>query len=227
MAKLIHFQGYPSELLSVTTSGIPSMHICIDFIPELLNQPQVEKQVFAIQLLSHLAIQYPIPKSMSTAKFIFDRLLLLISALPVAKRNQFFVPILPCVIRMCNAFPPLREEAGNILLKLGRIGISQMNKNRPVAQSPYPFHIANLNNIDEIEEDEMEVDFEGTSNCDSNKCNNIRTTERLDGDNPAFNRDSFLQKRTSAELVHDVESTFKTIIGLSLYDKLAISEVDT
>lgn len=26
-------------------AGVPSMHICLDFIPELLGQPQVEKQV--------------------------------------------------------------------------------------------------------------------------------------------------------------------------------------
>ena len=26
-------------------AGIPSMHICLDFIPELLNQPRTEKQV--------------------------------------------------------------------------------------------------------------------------------------------------------------------------------------
>lgn len=40
------FQGYPSELLPVTVAGIPSMHICLDFIPELLQQPHLDKQVF-------------------------------------------------------------------------------------------------------------------------------------------------------------------------------------
>ena len=45
MAKLIHFQGYPPSLLSLTVPGIPSMHICLDFVPQLLNQPHLEKQV--------------------------------------------------------------------------------------------------------------------------------------------------------------------------------------
>ena len=40
-----HFKGYPSELLPVTVAGIPSMHICLDFIPELLSQPSMDKQV--------------------------------------------------------------------------------------------------------------------------------------------------------------------------------------
>ena len=38
-------QGYPRALLPLTVAGIPSIHICLDFIPELLAQPQLEKQV--------------------------------------------------------------------------------------------------------------------------------------------------------------------------------------
>lgn len=38
-------QGYPQALLPLTVAGIPSIHICLDFIPELLAQPQLEKQV--------------------------------------------------------------------------------------------------------------------------------------------------------------------------------------
>ena len=38
-------QGYPSELLATVVQGIPSMHICIDFIPELLAHKDKAKQV--------------------------------------------------------------------------------------------------------------------------------------------------------------------------------------
>lgn len=38
-------QGYPQALLPLAVAGIPSIHICLDFIPELLAQPQLEKQV--------------------------------------------------------------------------------------------------------------------------------------------------------------------------------------
>ncbi|XP_023216646.1 integrator complex subunit 2-like [Centruroides sculpturatus] len=72
LAKLVHFQGYPSELLSVTVSSIPSMHICLDFIPELLSQPHLEKQVFAIELASYLCLEYAIPKSLSIAKLCIN-----------------------------------------------------------------------------------------------------------------------------------------------------------
>jgi hypothetical protein len=58
-------QGYPSELIEVIVKGVPSMHICLDFLQELMQQPSLNKQIFAIQLLSHLCIQYALPKSLN------------------------------------------------------------------------------------------------------------------------------------------------------------------
>ena len=42
---IFYSQGYQLEFLPVTVTGIPSMHICLDFIPELLHQQDIEKQV--------------------------------------------------------------------------------------------------------------------------------------------------------------------------------------
>lgn len=79
LAKLVHFQGYPRELLPITVQGIPSMHICLDFIPELLRQPSLEKQVFAVDLVSHLSVQYALPKSLSVARLAINTLSTLLS----------------------------------------------------------------------------------------------------------------------------------------------------
>lgn len=82
LCKLVHFQvkfslkfctqickvilqGYPTGLLEVVIKGVPSMHICLDFVQELMQQPSLKKQIFAILLLSHLSIQYALPKSMN------------------------------------------------------------------------------------------------------------------------------------------------------------------
>ena len=45
MVKLVHFQGYPTPLLPVMVTGVPSMHICLKFIPELVTQSHAQKQV--------------------------------------------------------------------------------------------------------------------------------------------------------------------------------------
>ncbi|KAL9980911.1 hypothetical protein ACROYT_G009553 [Oculina patagonica] len=124
LAKLVHFQGYPVELLPVTVAGIPSMHICLDFIPELVNQPQLEKQLFAIQLASYLCLQFPLPKAMGVARYILSRLSSLLATLPASKRAPFFTPTLPTLVRFCRAFPPLCDEASGFLLELGRVAAS-------------------------------------------------------------------------------------------------------
>eukprot|EP00794_Sanderia_malayensis_P014277 gene14277-15764_t len=137
MVKLVHFQGYPAELLSVTVAGVPSMHICLDFIPELINMPQLEKQLFAVQLLSYLCLQYPIPKSKSIAIHAINRLTSLSAALPAKRRTQFFQPIMPCLERICRAFPPVREEVTQLLIGLGHLTYEQLNKDSSLSLTEF------------------------------------------------------------------------------------------
>ncbi|XP_053131203.1 integrator complex subunit 2 isoform X1 [Hemicordylus capensis] len=127
IAKLIHFQqGYPCELLALTVAGIPSMHICLDFIPELIAQPELEKQIFAIQLLSHLCIQYALPKSLSVARLVINVMGTLLTVLTEAKRYSFFVPTLPCLVSFCQAFPPLYEDIMSLLIQIGQVCASDV-----------------------------------------------------------------------------------------------------
>nr|CAD7423644.1 unnamed protein product [Timema monikensis] len=123
LAKLVHFYGYPRELLPVTVPGIPSMHICLDFIPELMSQPSIEKQVFAVDLTSYLALRYTVPKSLSVARLAVNTLATLLGGriLPSVSRAQLFTPVLPSLVRICRAFPPLVDDTVQLLLQLGRM----------------------------------------------------------------------------------------------------------
>nr|XP_033778684.1 integrator complex subunit 2 isoform X2 [Geotrypetes seraphini]XP_033778686.1 integrator complex subunit 2 isoform X2 [Geotrypetes seraphini]XP_033778687.1 integrator complex subunit 2 isoform X2 [Geotrypetes seraphini] len=126
IAKLVHFQGYPCELLALTVAGIPSMHICLDFIPELLAQPELEKQKFAIQLLSYLCIQYALPKSLSVARLAINVMGTLLTVLTKVKRYTFFMPTLPCLVSFCQAFPPLYEDIMSLLIQIGQVCASDV-----------------------------------------------------------------------------------------------------
>ena len=55
------------------------MHICLDFGPELLRQSDLEKQAFVVDLISHLSVQYALPKSYSTARLAINVLSTLLS----------------------------------------------------------------------------------------------------------------------------------------------------
>lgn len=133
LARLVHFQGYPRELLSMTVKGIPSMHICLDFIHELLGMPEMDKQIFAIDLTSHLSLQYALPKSLSIAKLCLNTLSTLVSLLTNDARVEMFRAILPCIVRFAEAFPPLLEDCILLLLQLGRIAESQASLGRSIS----------------------------------------------------------------------------------------------
>ncbi|XP_026287192.1 integrator complex subunit 2 [Frankliniella occidentalis] len=121
LAKLVHFQGYSRPLLEVTVPGIPSMHICLDFIPELLSQPDLQKQLFAVDLVSHLAVQYALPKSLSVARLAVNTLSTLLAVLPNNSRVKLYGRALPALVRICRAFPPLIEDVVSLLMQLGRV----------------------------------------------------------------------------------------------------------
>ncbi|XP_030217824.1 integrator complex subunit 2 [Gadus morhua] len=126
IAKLVHFQGYPQALLPLTVAGIPSIHICLDFIPELLAQPQLEKQIFAIQLLSYLCTQYALPKSLSVARLAIGVMGTLLTVLTRTKRFSFFMPTLPCLVAFCQAFPPLYDDVAALLVQVGQVCASDV-----------------------------------------------------------------------------------------------------
>lgn len=125
LAKLTHFQGYMRELLPMTIAGVPSLHICLDFIPELLSQPVLEKQVFAVDLASYLALQYSLPKALSVSRLAINTLSTLLSVLPKHSRTELFSSTLDCLVRICDSFPPLTEDVVSLLLQLGRIARSE------------------------------------------------------------------------------------------------------
>lgn len=126
LAKLVHFQAYPSELLATTSDKIPSMHICLDFIPELLGQPDLAKQIFVIELTSHLCEKYAITKSLNVAKLCFNVSYTLLQLLPNERRAHFFIPVLPALLRICGVFPILRDDAEVIINQLNQITLAHM-----------------------------------------------------------------------------------------------------
>lgn len=125
LAKLVHFQTYHNELLRITVNGIPSMHICIDFLAEILNIPEMEKQIFTIDLTSHLALKYAIPKGLSTSKLCLNTLSTLVGLLTTDARVEMFRSTLPVIPRFAEAFPILVDECINFLMQLGRILYTQ------------------------------------------------------------------------------------------------------
>lgn len=125
VCKLVHFQTYPSELLEVIIKGVPSMHICLDFLQELMQQPNLNKQIFGIQLLSHISLQYALPKSLNLCVMALNLLCALLGGVSSTQRIKLFKPVLPALVRISEAFPPLTDDIVNLLMQLSRVCESQ------------------------------------------------------------------------------------------------------
>ncbi len=120
LLKLVHFQGYDARLIDVFVLGIPSMHICIDFIPEMLVQPALDKQIFAIQLAGHLSSRYSIPKMLAAARRVLGKMHDLAHS-DTTRISEFFRPTRQSLVLMCSAFPMLAQSVIELLLKLQSI----------------------------------------------------------------------------------------------------------
>lgn len=44
-----------------------------------------------------------------------------------SKRYSFFMPILPCLVAFCQAFPPLYEDVAALLLQVGQVCASDVS----------------------------------------------------------------------------------------------------
>lgn len=49
-----------------------------------------------------------------------------LSVLTRAKRYSFFMPILPCLVGFCQAFPPLYDDVAALLVQVGQVCASDV-----------------------------------------------------------------------------------------------------
>ncbi|CAG0913825.1 unnamed protein product [Notodromas monacha] len=117
LVKLVHFQSYPRELLPMTATGIPSMHICLDFLPELVTTLDVDRLVFAITLLSHLSTQYALPKALSVTRLAISVIFTILSSLPGSVVLEEFLPIFPALVRLGVTFPPVLTDVVSFFIQ--------------------------------------------------------------------------------------------------------------
>ncbi|XP_068239156.1 integrator complex subunit 2 isoform X2 [Palaemon carinicauda] len=171
LAKLVHFQGYDGELIGPLVRGVPSMHIAIglNWIPELLQLPDLEKQLFAIELTSHLALQNAMPSTLSISRLAINTLATLVSVLGEKGRLHIMEASLPSLVNIGRAFPALVDDLLHLLVMYGRVAAAQSALSaapapRSIAFMEKPLITENMN-INEEKMDFEECIPEGILEC--------------------------------------------------------------
>eukprot|EP00040_Diaphanoeca_grandis_P032094 m.193507 g.193507 ORF g.193507 m.193507 type:complete len:1160 (+) comp32504_c0_seq2:194-3673(+) len=120
LIRIVHFQGYDASLLQMLSFGVPSMHLCMDFIEQLLVHSSLEKQIFSVQIAGVLAPRFTVEKMLEIARRIVGKLQDLANA-DSQTRMAFFAPTFDSIVSLCEAFPKLSESVVALLLKLQEI----------------------------------------------------------------------------------------------------------
>ncbi|KAG0241849.1 Integrator complex subunit 2 [Actinomortierella wolfii] len=111
LPKLLHFQGYKKDLIPTVVKGLPSIHVCLGFIQELVGQDNEETQRFALRLAAQLCDHLPLPKTYQmVTEFILPKLEELLF------RTQLTAPeVIKSVAVLCHAFPSLKNTLVQML----------------------------------------------------------------------------------------------------------------
>jgi hypothetical protein len=116
----------------------------MDFLPELMNQPQLAKHTFGVQLASYLCEKYPLQRCVDLARVAINRLRRManrngsfkMKTSPVSEKGattnkdaeevvllnstvneyeQALMPLLDCLVRFTKAFPFLAMDCVVVL----------------------------------------------------------------------------------------------------------------
>ncbi|CAF0784454.1 unnamed protein product [Rotaria sordida] len=115
LAKLVHFQGYPSDQIKPLIYSVPSMHICLDFIPQMLASSELDTQIFGFELLTDLSSFYPIRTALLVVKLALQVYATLLRVLSNDDRLRFFSRTYKFLTHMSSIFPPLTQNSIYVL----------------------------------------------------------------------------------------------------------------
>jgi len=95
----------------------------------LMQQPDYERLVFGIDLLSHICVQYSIPRAFTVSRLAFSILNTLLGSLTSDHVVNLFAAVLDPILRMAKTFPPLYKDAIGMLLQVGKVCLSLLTAN--------------------------------------------------------------------------------------------------
>uniref|UniRef100_A0A915CV41 Uncharacterized protein n=1 Tax=Ditylenchus dipsaci TaxID=166011 RepID=A0A915CV41_9BILA len=79
LPKLVHYNTYPLRLIPVMVKGVPSAHVVINFIGDIMASANIRRRVFGVHLMAELVQQYKIPMAFAGVELISDVLDTLLS----------------------------------------------------------------------------------------------------------------------------------------------------
>ena len=112
LSKLVCWQTFKLDQIEGVVNGVPSLHVACKFTTNMLQQPSIQKQLFAVCLLSYLAVQYPIQQTLQACNEMLQWAISQTSQLS----TLWTLLSLESLVRISRAFPPLADPISRLLV---------------------------------------------------------------------------------------------------------------
>ncbi|KAG9295808.1 hypothetical protein G9A89_009037 [Geosiphon pyriformis] len=130
--KLVIYQGFDHKLLPIVVERVESMHVCMDYVPELVRHQDPETRNFGILIGSYICQKWPLRVTFAIAKDVMMPIMQdLITHIQPVEINETLHEIYRAAVRIAKVFPVLKKEVINILKD------SQKIFSRNIDKSPY------------------------------------------------------------------------------------------
>ena len=103
LSKLVCWQTFKFSQVEGVVNGVPSLHVACKFTTTMFSQPSVQKQLFGVCLLSHLAVQYPVQQTLQAC----NEMLQWATTQSGLMSTLWTLLSLESFMRIVKAFPPL------------------------------------------------------------------------------------------------------------------------
>ncbi|VDN24327.1 unnamed protein product [Gongylonema pulchrum] len=150
LTKLVHFQCYSLNLIPLAVREIPSMHICLEFVHEILALADISKRVFAIVLIAELAQQYKIESSFVRVELVLDVLTTLSRALSTDENLVLLAKTVPSLGRLMCLFPEIAADIAHFLIRISAVAGARLATSATVLKTGTCFErrlMADVRNI--------------------------------------------------------------------------------
>ncbi|KAI8900054.1 integrator complex subunit 2-domain-containing protein [Globomyces pollinis-pini] len=121
--KVVHFQGYNLDLIPITVSKIPSMHVLTTMVPELLNRPRPQDFIFGFTLFTELCKKYPFDTTLKISKGLLEKLQMIKLEGDIELVCQILIATIPKLLTIASAFPvsmviPISSYLSDLQMKI-------------------------------------------------------------------------------------------------------------
>ncbi|GMR58541.1 hypothetical protein PMAYCL1PPCAC_28736 [Pristionchus mayeri] len=149
LLKLVLWQMLPVHMLPSLVDSIPSLHVALDLVTEMLATPDMERRLFAVAVTAQISHKYRIVQSAKTMELVIDVLHTMIKHCPTHIHMNLMQRVVPWLEQTIEVFPQMAGDITKILMTTSAIAKSRLALNPAAIGTSTPVETKLIQSIDD------------------------------------------------------------------------------